>query len=51
MGSAGGTRAIEDAGAEAVRAAIEGALVPFTDRATGAVVMKNIFRWIVAVKP
>jgi SAM-dependent methyltransferase len=51
MGSAGGTRAIEDAGADAVRAAIEGALVPFIDLATGAVVMKNIFRWIGAAKP
>jgi hypothetical protein len=51
MGSAGGTRAIEDAGADAVRAAIEGALIPFIDLATGAVVMKNIFRWIGAAKP
>jgi SAM-dependent methyltransferase len=50
MGSAGGTRAIEDAGTDAVRAAIEGALVPFTDPTTGAVLMKNIFRWIVGVK-
>ena len=51
MGSAGGTRAIEDAGAERVRGAIEGALVPFTDQATGAVLMKNIFRWIGATGP
>ena len=51
MGSAGGTRAIEDAGADAVRAAIETALVPFTDPVSGAVVMRNSFRWIGAVKP
>ncbi len=51
MGSAGGTRAIEDAGADAVRAAIEGALVPFTDPATGAVLMTNTFRWIGATRP
>jgi SAM-dependent methyltransferase len=50
MGSAGGTRAIEDAGADAVREAIAGALVQFTDPSTGAIVMRNIFRWIVAVK-
>jgi SAM-dependent methyltransferase len=50
IGSAGGTRAVEDAGTEAVRAAIEGALVPFTDAATGEVTMRNIFRWISAVK-
>jgi SAM-dependent methyltransferase len=51
MGSAGGTRAIEDAGADAVRLAIEGALVPFTDPTTGAVLMTNTFRWIAGVKP
>jgi SAM-dependent methyltransferase len=51
MGSAGGTRAIEDAGADAVRSAIEGALVSFTDPTTGAVLMKNTFRWIAGTKP
>jgi SAM-dependent methyltransferase len=50
MGSAGGTRAVEDAGVAAVRAAIETALVPFTNTETGAVLMRNIFRWTVAVK-
>jgi len=46
MGSAGGTRAIEDAGRAAVAAAIRAALEPFTDSATGAVLMRNTFRWI-----
>jgi SAM-dependent methyltransferase len=50
MGSAGGTRAIEDAGADAVRDAIEDALVPFTDPMTGAVLMRNTFRWIAGIK-
>ncbi|CAN5284232.1 class I SAM-dependent methyltransferase [soil metagenome] len=48
-GSGGGTRAVEDAGAEAVGAAIEAALVPFTG-ADGRVVMHNLFRWVSAVK-
>jgi SAM-dependent methyltransferase len=50
IGSAGGTRAVEDAGEEAVRAAIVGALAPFTDSTTGEVLMRNMFRWIAAVK-
>jgi SAM-dependent methyltransferase len=50
MGSAGGTRAIEDAGPDAVRAAIEQALLPFTDSTTGAVLMRNTFRWITGLK-
>jgi SAM-dependent methyltransferase len=48
IGSAGGTRAVEDAGVDAVTAAIEAALVPFTDPATGAIVMHNWFRWVSA---
>jgi SAM-dependent methyltransferase len=50
IGSAGGTRAVEDAGVDAVRAAIEGALAPFTDAATGEITMRNIFRWTSATK-
>ena len=49
MGSAGGTRAVEDAGAHAVATAIRSALVPFTD-ASGAVAMRNVFRWVLATK-
>lgn len=48
-GSGGGTRAVEDVGAEAVGRAIKAALVPFTD-ADGRVVMHNLFRWVSAVK-
>lgn len=48
-GSGGGTRAVEDVGADAVGRAIEAALVPFT-RADGSVVMHNLFRWVSAVK-
>ncbi len=51
IGSAGGTRAVEDAGRDAVTAAIRGALEPFTDPTTGAVLMRNIFRWIVGERP
>jgi SAM-dependent methyltransferase len=50
MGSAGGTRAVEDAGVEATTAAIEGALVSFTDATTGEIVMHNWFRWVTATK-
>ena len=48
-GLRGGTRAVEDAGADAVAAAIRGALAPFTD-AAGAVAMHNVFRWVLATK-
>jgi SAM-dependent methyltransferase len=48
MGSGGGTRAVEDAGEEAVARAIRGAVLPFTDQATGAVAMRNVFRWVAA---
>ena len=47
LSSAGGTRAAEDAGREAVCAAIGEAVVPFTDRATGVISMRNVFRWSV----
>jgi SAM-dependent methyltransferase len=48
IGSAGGTRAVQDAGQPAVRAAIEGALIPFTDPGDGTIAMRNIFRWVTA---
>ncbi|MHC5794794.1 class I SAM-dependent methyltransferase [Lacisediminihabitans sp. FW035] len=50
-GSGGGTRAVEDVGAQAVGAAIEAALVPFTDPTTGRIAMVNTFRWLSAVRP
>lgn len=50
MGSGGGTRAVEELGRDAVRTAIEGALVPFTDPATGRIAMRNVFRWLIAHK-
>lgn len=50
LSSAGGTRAAQDAGREAVCAAIEKAVVPFTDPATGVISMRNVFRWVSAAK-
>ncbi|CAN5344088.1 class I SAM-dependent methyltransferase [soil metagenome] len=50
IGSAGGTRAVEDAGRERVEATIRRALEPFTEVTTGEVLMRNIFRWVSAVK-
>ena len=47
IGSAGGTRAVQDAGRAAVRAAIEEALIPFTAPG-GTIVMRNVFRWVTA---
>ena len=51
LSSAGGTRAAQDAGREAVEAAIAAAVVPFTDPATGVISMRNVFRWVSAVRP
>jgi hypothetical protein len=48
LSSAGGTRAAQDAGREAVCAAIEKAVAPFTDSATGVISMRNVFRWVSA---
>lgn len=48
--SGGGTRAAEDVGLGAVRAAIRRALAPFTDEASGAVTLHNTFRWLSARK-
>jgi SAM-dependent methyltransferase len=50
IGSAGGTRAVQDAGRPRVRAAIERALAPFTDRSTGKIIMRNDMRWVTAVR-
>jgi SAM-dependent methyltransferase len=49
LASAGGARAVRAAGEAAVRAAILGALPPFTD-ADGAIALRNVFRYVVAVK-
>jgi SAM-dependent methyltransferase len=51
IGSAGGTRAVQDAGRAPVRAAIEGALAPFTDPSTGGISMRNAMRWVTARRP
>jgi hypothetical protein len=51
IGSAGGTRAVQDAGRAPVRAAIEAALAPFTDPSTGEISMHNAMRWVTAVRP
>lgn len=51
IGSAGGTRAVQDAGRAPVRAAIEAALAPFTDPSTGEISMRNAMRWVTAVRP
>jgi hypothetical protein len=51
IGSAGGTRAVQDAGRAPVRAAIEAALAPFTDRSTGNISMHNAMCWVTAVRP
>jgi SAM-dependent methyltransferase len=48
-GSGGGTRAVEDAGFDAVGAAIERALVQFTDD-KGHVAMRNTFRYLAGAK-
>jgi SAM-dependent methyltransferase len=46
MSSAGAARAIRSAGPERVRAVLVEAMSRFRDRATGAVTMKNTFRWV-----
>ena len=50
LSSAGGTRAAQDAGREAVEAAIAKAVAPFTDPETGVIRMRNVFRWVSAAK-
>jgi SAM-dependent methyltransferase len=49
--SAGGARAREAAGEQAVRHALRRALRPFQDPRTGAVTLDNTFRWVAAGKP
>jgi SAM-dependent methyltransferase len=50
LSSAGGTRAAQDAGRAAVEAAIGKAVIPFTDPDTGVISMRNVFRWVSAVR-
>jgi SAM-dependent methyltransferase len=47
LSSAGGTRAVEDAGRERAAAAVRRALPPFT-AADGSVAMRAVFRWVAA---
>jgi len=46
--SAGGARAAEAAGPQAVRDALRPALAQFQDPRTGAVTLRNTFRWVAA---
>ncbi len=46
--SAGGARAAEAAGQQAVREALRPALAQFQDPETGAVTLRNTFRWVAA---
>jgi SAM-dependent methyltransferase len=46
--SAGGARAAEAAGQQAVRDALRPALAQFQDPRTGAVTLRNTFRWVAA---
>jgi hypothetical protein len=49
--SAGGARAIQAAGEPAVRDVLERALAQFQDPRTGAVTLRNTFRWVAAHVP
>src|SRR5580692_9846206 len=49
--SAGGARAIEAAGRDAVRDVLRRALGPFQDPQTGVVTLANTFRWVAARRP
>jgi hypothetical protein len=46
--SAGGARAVEAAGEPTVREVLQRALGQFQDPQTGAVTMRNTFRWVAA---
>ena len=48
--SAGGARAREAAGEDAVRDVLRGVLVQFEDPQTGVVTMENTFRWVAACR-
>jgi SAM-dependent methyltransferase len=50
LSSAGGTRAVEDAGRERAAAAVRAALPAFT-AADGSVAMRAVFRWVSAQRP
>ncbi len=50
LSSAGGTRAVEDAGRERAADAVRGALPPYT-AADGSVAMRAVFRWVSATRP
>ena len=49
--SAGGARAAESAGSQAVRDVLEKVLAQFHDPQTGVVTMRNTFRWVAAQLP
>jgi SAM-dependent methyltransferase len=49
--SAGGARAAEAAGPQAVRQTLQQALAQFQDSETGAVTLRNTFRWVAATRP
>jgi SAM-dependent methyltransferase len=49
--SAGGARAIEAAGQDAVRGVLRRVLGPFQDPQTGVVTLANTFRWVTAHRP
>jgi SAM-dependent methyltransferase len=49
--SAGGARAVRDAGEAAVREALVAAMSQFEDPANGVVNMDNVFRWVLACRP
>jgi FAD/FMN-containing dehydrogenase/SAM-dependent methyltransferase len=48
--SAGGARAVQAAGEQAVRDVLERALAQFRDPPSGAVSLRNTFRWVAAVR-
>jgi SAM-dependent methyltransferase len=50
LASAGGARSARAVGEPRVREALVGAIVPFQDR-SGAVALRNVFRYVVGVKP
>lgn len=49
--SAGGARAIEAAGQDAVRDVLQRALAQFADPPAGVVTLANTFRWVAARRP
>jgi len=49
--SAGGARAIEAAGQDAVRQVLRQSLAPFRDPPSGVITLANTFRWVAARRP